>query len=67
LAWASDCEAAWDKQRLYDRVKAVQERGLYVGVMLFQGFSVAKQSPRARGNPWTARLLRPRPLQAAPS
>lgn len=39
-------------QRLHDRVKVAQERGLYVGVMLFQGFSVAKKSPRAQGNPW---------------
>lgn len=39
-------------QRLHARVKQAQERGLYVGVMLFQGFSVAKKSPRAQGNPW---------------
>lgn len=39
-------------QRLHDRVQAAQKRGLYVGVMLFQGFSVAKKNPRAAGNPW---------------
>lgn len=38
--------------RLHDRVKAAQDRGIYVGVMLFQGFSVARKSPRAQGNPW---------------
>ena len=38
--------------RLKARVKAAQDRGLYVGVMLFQGFSVAEKSSRAHGNPW---------------
>lgn len=39
-------------ERLHNRVQAAQDCGLYVGVMLFQGFSVAKKSPRLPGNPW---------------
>ena len=39
-------------ERLRERVQAARERGLYVGVMLFQGFSVAKKAKRAQNNPW---------------
>ncbi len=41
--------------RMRDRVKQAQERGIYVSIMLFNGFSVAKQkgSPLLHGkNPW---------------
>ncbi|MBN1845127.1 MAG: hypothetical protein JW810_05550 [Sedimentisphaerales bacterium] len=44
-------------QRLRDRVRLAKERGMYVGVMLFQGFSVARKSPRAQGNPWSGHPL----------
>lgn len=45
--------------RLRARVKAAQDRGIYVGVMLFQGFSVAKKSARAHGNPWPGHPFHP--------
>jgi len=44
-------------KRLRRRVEAAQARGLYVGVMLFQGFSVARKSKRRRESPWTAHPL----------
>jgi hypothetical protein len=36
--------------RLRERVEAAQERGIYVSVMLFQGWSV--ESKKQLGNPW---------------
>jgi len=40
-------------RRLRDRVAAARGRGLYVGVMLFQGFSLAKtRGDKAKGNAW---------------
>ena len=39
--------------RLRERVVAARDRGLYVGVMLFQGFSLAKnRGDRTKGNAW---------------
>ncbi|NOX56150.1 MAG: hypothetical protein GXP27_17250, partial [Planctomycetes bacterium] len=39
-------------QRLRERVEAAGRRGLYVGVMLFQGFSVARKSKTRKRSPW---------------
>ena len=43
-------------ERLRSRVSLARERGLYVGVMLFQGFSVEQKGQkgvdRKMGNPW---------------
>ena len=40
-------------QRLRERVVAAGERGIYVAVMFFQGFSLAKnQSDESKGNAW---------------
>ena len=44
-------EAFFD--RLRSRVVAAGERGMYVGVMLFQGFSVSRKSRSRRDTPWT--------------
>ena len=40
--------------RLRERVLAAQERGIYVSIMLFNGFSVADKTEkiRGKGNPW---------------
>ena len=38
--------------RLRDRVAAANERNIYVGVMLFQGFSVSHKSKSRRETPW---------------
>jgi len=42
--------------RLRNRVVIAQERGIYVAVMLFQGFSVSQKTNKAvdpsKGNPW---------------
>ena len=39
--------------RLRERVAAARDRGLYVAVMLFQGFSLAKnRGDKAKGNAW---------------
>lgn len=38
--------------RLRQRVKEAREQGMYVGVMLFQGFSVAQKLKKDQGNPW---------------
>jgi uncharacterized protein DUF6298 len=38
--------------RLSDRVAAARKRGLYVSVMLFQGFSVSRKSRRRKTSPW---------------
>ena len=38
--------------RLRSRVVAAGDRGMYVGVMLFQGFSVARKSRSRRDTPW---------------
>lgn len=44
-------EAYFD--RLRSRVAAASERGFYVAVMLFQGFSIEmKGRPKTNGNPW---------------
>ncbi len=39
-------------ERLRRRVAAAGERGIYVGVMLFQGFSVSRKSKRRKVTPW---------------
>jgi hypothetical protein len=39
-------------ERLRSRVVAAGDRGMYVGVMLFQGFSVSRKSRRRRDTPW---------------
>jgi len=41
-------------ERLRQRVEAAQQRHIYVGVMLFQGFSVARKSKRRKESPWSA-------------
>ncbi|MEA3224530.1 MAG: DUF6298 domain-containing protein [Planctomycetota bacterium] len=41
-------------QRLRRRVESAQNRGVYVGVMLFQGFSVARKSKKRQKSPWQA-------------
>jgi len=38
--------------RLRKRVAAAAERGIYVGVMLFQGFSVSRKTKRRKATPW---------------
>lgn len=38
--------------RLRQRLLMAQERGIYVGVMLFQGFSVGKKNSRRKISPW---------------
>ncbi len=38
--------------RLRQRVKEAQNRGHYVAVMLFQGFSIARKSRKRKGTPW---------------
>ena len=38
--------------RLRSRVVAAGDRGMYVGVMLFQGFSVSRKSRSRRDTPW---------------
>ncbi len=38
--------------RLRQRVVAARDRGLYVGVMLFQGFSVSRKSSKRKVSPW---------------
>lgn len=42
--------------RLRGRVRAARDRGIYVAVMLFQGFSIERKGTsgvdRSRGNPW---------------
>jgi len=40
--------------RLRSRVVAAGDRGMYVGVMLFQGFSVSRKSRSRRYTPWTS-------------
>lgn len=45
--------------RLRQRVQAAQARDIYVGVMLFQGFSVARKTKRRRQSPWAAHPLNP--------
>lgn len=43
--------------RLRNRVAIAQQRGIYVAVMLFQGFSISQKTNKpvdpSRGNPWT--------------
>ena len=39
--------------QLHSRVSAACDQGIYVSVMLFQGWSVGKK-PRVPGNPWSA-------------
>jgi len=39
-------------ERLRSRVVAAGDRGMYVGVMLFQGFSVSRKSRNRRDTPW---------------
>jgi len=39
-------------RRLRARVEAARDRGIYVSVMLFQGFSIGKKRERDPGNPW---------------
>ncbi|MCP5112817.1 MAG: hypothetical protein GY953_18475 [bacterium] len=39
--------------RLRRRVMAAGERGIYTGVMLFQGFSVARKGVRRKKTPWS--------------
>jgi len=39
--------------RLRSRVVAAGDRGMYVGVMLFQGFSVSRKSRSRQYSPWT--------------
>jgi len=46
--------------RLRRRVEAAGEKNIYVGVMLFQGFSVARKSRRRKDTPW-----RTHPMNAA--
>jgi hypothetical protein len=43
--------------RLRERVLAARTRGFYVGVMLFQGFSVARKSKQRTDTPWTGHPL----------
>jgi len=43
--------------RLRRRVEAARDRGCYVAVMLFQGFSVARKSRSRTGTPWTGHPL----------
>ncbi len=43
--------------RLRRRVETAQERGCYVAVMLFQGFSVARKSPERQDTPWEGHPL----------
>lgn len=38
--------------RLRSRVVAAGDRGMYVGVMLFQGFSISRKSRSRRDTPW---------------
>ena len=38
--------------RLRQRVKAARDKGIYVGVTLFQGFSVARKSAKRHATPW---------------
>ncbi len=40
--------------RLRQRVEAARNRGIYVGVQLFQGYSVAGKPDSTAGNPWHA-------------
>ena len=44
--------------RLWERVAAAAERGIYVSVMLFQGFSVARKSRRRFATPWMGHPFR---------
>ncbi len=46
-------------RRLRDRVRAAGERGIYVSVMLFQGFDIDKRMPnqREQGNAWLGHPL----------
>ena len=39
-------------KRLRQRIIAADNKGMYVGVMLFQGFSVAKKSAKSLFSPW---------------
>ena len=48
-------QAYFDRLRV--RVKAAQDHGCYVAVMLFQGFSVARKSRRRKGTPWAGHPL----------
>ena len=41
-------------QRLRRRVESAQNRGVYVGVVLFQGFSVSRKSKNRQKSPWQA-------------
>jgi len=43
--------------RLRQRVKAARDRGCYGGVMLFQGFSVARKNPARKDTPWKGHPL----------
>jgi CubicO group peptidase (beta-lactamase class C family) len=38
--------------RLRERVMAARDRGIYVGIMLFQGFSVSRKSQNRKETPW---------------
>ena len=46
-------------QRLRERVRAAADRGIYVSVMLFQGFDIDKRRPnqREQGNAWLGHPL----------
>ena len=43
-------QAYFDRMR--ERVIAAGDRGIYVGVMLFQGFSVSRKNPKRKSTPW---------------
>lgn len=54
----------WDEryfQRLRERVRAAADRGIYVCVMLFQGFDIDKRraDQREQGNAWLGHPLHP--------
>jgi len=40
--------------RLRNRVEAAYQSGIYVGIQLFQGYSVAEKADTTGGNPWHA-------------
>jgi hypothetical protein len=40
-------------ERVRARAIAAGDRGIYAGIMLFQGFSVSRKSEKRRGSPWT--------------
>jgi len=40
-------------ERVRARATAAGDRGIYAGIMLFQGFSVSRKSEKRLGSPWT--------------